>query len=192
MYSSNLKKENATQRPAPQYDAVNTGAVAAFLGFTPFFGMAIGFYLLHRGADDLLFSVDMLERYRWLAVLPFERAIIGNAGPFVLQFLLASNILAAAMLVVGIPFALAPKPIIAKRLEGQWRSLAIGNLMFIALFYAIRVFLIYKMAHITLVQGKDTIPFWCLLVFTSGIVAAFLSFLTTTSWIIRERNTVDC
>lgn len=108
-------------RPEPQYDAVTRTPTSLMLGLSPFIGAAIGLYLWSRGIDNLLFSAEFLNKLSWFAVLPFERQFLPDPPhPFLLELMLIANVYCLFLLIIGIPFALAPRPIAVSRIGGKY------------------------------------------------------------------------
>lgn len=133
-------------REQEEYDAINTGFIAAFVGLSPFIALAVGIYVVRRGPHNLLFSPETLAQYHWLAVLPLDQNLVGAAHPYLLQLLLVSNALAAIVLAVAVPWMLAPRPIAYKQYRHRSARSIKGLLVLVAAFLLGRSFTIHVIA----------------------------------------------
>jgi hypothetical protein len=184
--------EKPVDQQEPYYDAVTTSPYAYFLAFSPFIGAAIGAYLLHRGEGNLLVSVETLERMGWLAGFPIERFFMRSPQPILLELLLVANIFCLVMIAVGIPFSLAPRPIIARRFQGKFGSLIVINLLLATASYGGRLYCGYlasEMFHSddAAVSGRGIFGFVALIPISSVSILLLLSAFSCAFIVARKQ-----
>ena len=144
-----------------EWDPVQTGPLPAMLFFSLLLGAVMSLWLIRRWQGGEPWPQELLDRFSWLAFLPFEREFVAQTSPTLVAFGATANALATLSFLLTVAIAVAPKPKSERWMTGrEWRFLKNGSILcLIAL--AFREFSFFEVARLATgerpMQPKD---FW--------------------------------